>query len=206
MINKIVYFSCIFSIFFSQQTVAAGDPVAGAQKTQTCSVCHGPNGNSINPDWPNLAGQHPQYIVKQLQNFKGGTRMSPQMSLIAATLSDQDMEDIASHYAEQAISESQIPATVEYRIIELGERIYRAGDASKNLAACMGCHGPGAEGNPAANYPSLTGQHAAYTAIQLQAFKTETRNNDTNSVMREIALKLSNDEIQAVSQYLQGLY
>jgi cytochrome c553 len=206
MINKIVYFSCFISVFLSHQAIAAGNPEAGAQKTQTCSVCHGPNGNSINPIWPKLAGQHPQYTVKQLQDFKSGARTNPQMSPMATGLFDQDIEDIAAYFSEQPISESPIPASVEYRNVELGERIYRGGNVAKNLASCMACHGPGAKGNPAAMYPSLAGQHAAYTAAQLQAFKTETRNNDTNAVMRDIALKLTNEEIQAVSQYIQGLY
>ena len=206
MINKILYFSCIFLISLGQQAIAAGDPAAGAQKIQTCSVCHGPNGNSINPVWPKLAGQHPNYTVKQLQDFKGGSRANPQMSPMTAALSEQDMEDIAAYYAEQTISESQIPSSVEYRDVELGEKLYRAGDASKDLASCMACHGPSAKGNPAAMYPSLGGQHAAYTAAQLTAFKTEARGNDTNGVMRDIALRMTNEEIQAVSQYLQGLY
>jgi len=206
MVNKIVYLSCIILVFFCHQVIAAGDPVAGAQKTQVCSVCHGPNGNSVNPMWPKLAAQHAQYTVKQLQDFKGGSRYNPQMSPRAPELSEQDIEDIAAYYAEQTISESQIPSSVEYRDIELGERIYRAGDASKNLAACMTCHGPSAKGNPAAKYPNLSSQHSAYTAAQLQEFKTESRGNDANGVMRDIALKLTIEEIEAVSQYIQGLY
>jgi cytochrome c553 len=206
MVNKIVLISCIFSVFLTQQVIAAGDPVAGEQKTQTCSVCHGPNGNSINAVWPKLAGQHSSYTIKQLEDFKSGERANPQMTPMGAALTDQDREDIAAHYAEQTISESQISSSMESRDVELGERIYRAGDISKNLSACMACHGPSAKGNPAANYPSLGGQHAGYTAAQLQAFKTESRNNDTNSVMREVSIKLTNEEIEAVSQYIQGLY
>ena len=206
MINKIVYVSCFIWIFFTPQLIAAGDPVAGAQKTQTCSLCHGPNGNSINPIWPKLAGQHLQYTVKQLQDFKDGTRSNPQMTPMAATISEQDMEDIAAHYEEQSIAESPIPSSVEYREVEMGERIYRAGDSTKSLPACMACHGPSAKGNPAAVYPSLAGQHAAYTAAQLQAYKIESRDNDTSRVMRDIALLLNNSEIQAVSLYIQGLY
>ena len=206
MVNMIIYLSCIISVFFCHQAISAGDPAAGAQKTQICLVCHGPNGNSVNPIWPKLAAQHAKYTVKQLQDFKGGSRYNAQMSPRAPELSEQDIEDIAAYYAEQTISESQIPSSVEYREIEFGERIYRAGDVSKNLAACMACHGPSAKGNPAAMYPSLSGQHSAYTAAQLQAFKTESRGNDVNRVMRDIALKLTNEEIEAVSQYIQGLY
>jgi cytochrome c553 len=135
MVTKIVYLSCIISIFINHAVMAAGDPAAGEQKSQTCSVCHGPNGNSINAIWPKLAGQHPAYTIKQLEDFKAGEgRSNPQMSPMAAILSDQDREDIAAYYAEQTISESQIPSTMEGRDIELGERIYRAGDTGKNLA------------------------------------------------------------------------
>lgn len=206
MVNKIAYLSCVISVLLSPQAFAAGDPVAGEQRAQTCAVCHGPNGNSVNPAWPNLAGQHPKYIVKQLQDFKSGARNNPQMSPMAAGLSEQDMENIAAYYAEQAVAESQVPGSVEYRDVELGEKIYRAGDSSKQLASCMACHGPSAAGNPAANYPLLTGQHAPYTIAQLKAFKTEARANDANQVMRDVALKLTNEEIEAVSHYIQGLY
>ena len=121
-------------------------------------------------------------------------------------LSEQDMEDIAAYYAGQELSETAVPASVEFRDVEVGERIHRAGDAVKKLPACMACHGPVAAGNPAAMYPRLNGQHAAYTATQLQAFKNESRDNDANAVMRNIAGKMTNGEIEAVSQYLQGLY
>ena len=204
--NKFVYISFIISMFCISNVIAQGDPDAGAQKTQTCSVCHGPNGNSINPMWPKLAGQHPLYTLKQLQNFKSGSRSNPQMTPMVAALSDQDMMDIAAYYASQSPVESQLPSSMENRDVELGEKIYRAGDTTKSIASCMACHGPTATGNPAANFPNLAGQHASYTAAQLQAFKNESRANDTNSVMIDVALKLTNEEIEAVSQYLQGLY
>lgn len=206
MINKIVYLSCLMIVLHAGQAAAAGDASAGARKVQTCQVCHGVNGNSMNPAWPKLAGQHAGYIVKQLQDFKSGIRQSPQMTPIAMPLTQQDMEDIAAYYAKQEIMETPVPASVELKTVEIGERIHRAGDADKNLPACMACHGPTAAGNPAAIYPRLSGQHAAYTAAQLQAFKNESRDNDTNAIMRDIAGKMTNGEIEAVSQYLQGLY
>ena len=172
-------FACIISLIITlsaTQVFAAGDAAAGAQKVQTCAVCHGAEGNSVNPMWPKLAGQHAEYILKQLQNFKTGARRNPQMSPMAAAVT-----------------------------VELGEKIYRAGDATSKLPSCMACHGPAASGNPAAKYPSLAGQYAAYTTAQLQAFKSEARNNDANNMMRDTAGKLSNEEIEAVSLYLQGL-
>lgn len=205
MINKIVY-ACLVLGLYAGQAAAAGDAAAGAGKIQTCQACHGPEGNSMNPAWPKLAGQHATYTVKQLQDFKGGVRKSPQMTPIAMQLSEQDMEDIAAYYAGQELAEAAVPASVEFRDVEVGERIHRAGDAAKKLPACMACHGPVGSGNPAAVYPRLNGQHAAYTAAQLQAFKNESRDNDANAVMRNIAGKMTNGEIEAVSQYLQGLY
>ncbi len=205
MRNKVVFLSCIISMFYVTTTMAQGDPDAGAQKVQSCGICHGADGNSMNPMWPKLAGQHPQYTVKQLKNFKSGDRSNPQMSPMAAALSDQDMMDIAAYYGSQTASQAQLPAAMEDSEIELGERIYRAGDATKNLASCMACHGPSGLGNGAAAYPALASQHADYTAAQLQAFKNASRDNDASSAMRDVAMKMSDEEIKAVSRYLQGL-
>ncbi|NNE37175.1 MAG: cytochrome c4 [Gammaproteobacteria bacterium] len=193
-------------MFYHSATMAQGDPDAGAQKVQSCGICHGADGNSMNPMWPKLAGQHPEYTVKQLNDFKTGNRSNPQMSPMAAALSEQDMMDIAAFYGLQTPAETQVPASMNESEVELGQKVYRAGDATKNLASCMACHGPRGMGNSAAGYPMLAGQHAAYTAAQLQAFKNSSRANDANSVMRDIALKMSDQEIEAVSEYLQGLY
>ena len=187
------------------QVSAQGDPAAGEQKVQICAGCHGPNGNSMNPAWPKLSGQHAEYLVKQLHDFKSGTRNNPQMTPMAAPLSDQDIEDISAYYAAQTVQETPLAASVQAVTIELGEKIYRGGDATSGLPACMACHGPAATGNPAAKYPALAGQHAAYTTAQLQAYRSETRGNDPNSMMRGIAAKLTNEEIEAVSLFIQGL-
>ncbi|MEX2353141.1 MAG: c-type cytochrome, partial [Gammaproteobacteria bacterium] len=195
--NKFIYTSCLILILFTGKLLAAGDPEAGAQKVQSCGACHGPNGNSMNPVWPSLAGQHEQYLVKQLKDFKSGARTDPQMAPMAASLSEQDMEDIAAYYAEQELQGGTVPASVEFKLVELGEGIYRAGDASSGLASCMACHSPTGAGNPVAMYPRLNSQHAAYTAAQLQAFKSESRANDINGVMRDIAGRMSNEEIEA---------
>jgi cytochrome c553 len=203
--NMFAYIICLIITLSAAQVSAAGDPSAGAQKVQTCSVCHGLNGNSVNPVWPKLAGQHAEYTLKQLQGFKNGGRANPQMTPMASALSDQDMQDIAAYYAGQSLQQTPVPASVDTVTIALGETIYRAGDARSGLPACMACHGPAGSGNPAALYPGLAGQHSAYTSAQLQAFKTETRNNDANSMMRNIAGRMSNEEIEAVSLYIQGL-
>ncbi len=207
MVNNYV---CAFSLvifWVSNQISAAGDPLAGEQKIQTCAVCHGPNGNSTNSVWPSLAAQHEEYNFKQLLEFKSGVRKNDQMTPMAMPLSEQDMADISAYYALQELTtDSQVPGTVEYKVVELGERIYRAGDATSGLPACMACHGPSAAGNPAALFPLLSGQYADYTATQLKTFKSETRDNDVNKVMRDIAIKMTNEGIEAVSLYIQGLY
>lgn len=197
----------LFMTMFSAASVvsAAGDAAAGGQKVQVCAGCHGPNGNSMNPAWPKLAGQHASYLAKQLHDFKSGARANAQMAPMAAMLSDQDIENVAAYYAEQATQENPLPASTEAVTVEMGEKIYRGGKASSGLPACMACHGPGASGNPAAKYPALAAQHSAYTSAQLQAYRSEARNNDLNSMMRGIAAKLTNEEIEAVSLFIQGL-
>ena len=181
---------------------AAGNIEAGKQKANTCVVCHGLDGNSNNPSWPNLAGQHAEYIKKQLHDFRAGHRKNDQMAPLTMALSDQDIADLAVYYAAQE------PITGQTRPENLvsGERLYRAGDASMGLAACMACHGPTGIGNPGANYPRINAQHAAYTELQLKAFKAEERANDRNGIMRDIAGRMSNDSIRAVADYLQGLH
>ncbi len=182
--------------------LAEGDPVAGKQKTLTCTACHGPDGNSTMPMWPKLAGQHAEYTKKQLMDFKNGSRENAQMAPMIAPLSEQDIEDVAAYYASQKPN----IGVANPKYLELGERLYRAGDPKTGLAACMACHGPNGAGNPAASYPLLSGQHADYTAAQLKAFKAEIRSNDDNNIMRSIASKLNNKEIEAVSDYIQGLH
>lgn len=181
--------------------LAAGDPAAGQQKSATCSACHGPDGNSINPMWPKLAGQHAEYTKKQLEDFQAKRRENAQMSPMAAPLSEQDISDLAAYFASQKMK----PGTAAPEQMELGQRLYRAGNVKDGLPACMACHGPDGAGNPAAAYPALHGQYAEYTSTQLKAFKAEQRANDLSRVMRDIAAKMSNAEIDAVSSYIQGL-
>ena len=181
---------------------AAGNVEAGKQKAATCVVCHGPDGNSSNPTWPNLAGQHSEYIRKQLQDYRSGHRKNDQMTPMAMGLSDQDIDDLAVYYA----SLKPRIGLASPENLEAGEYLYRVGDTTKGLAACMACHGPAGTGNPAANYPRINAQHAEYTELQLKAFKAEERINDRNGIMRDIAGRMSNDSIEAVANYLQGLH
>lgn len=191
-------------VLLGPSAYAAGDIDAGKEKSALCSACHGMDGNGIAamPSQPRLAGQHAEYTVKQLHDFKSEARKNSIMAPMVATLSDEDINNIAAYYA----SLQGTTGTTSPEHVETGERLYRAGDAGTGLAACMACHGPSGRGNPAAKYPSIGGQMAEYTAIQLKAFKSETRANDTNNVMRSIAAKMTNDEIDAIADYIEGLH
>ena len=180
---------------------ASGDASSGQTKSATCVACHGPDGNSPNPIWPKLAGQHPEYILKQLGEFKAGVRKNDLMSPMAAPLSEQDMQDLAAYFSSQ----TQTPGTAAADKVQLGERIYRAGNTSSGVAACMACHGPAGAGNPSANFPRISGQHAAYLEQTLMHFRSGERNNDPAGMMRGDAAAMTDEEIAAVAQYMQGL-
>lgn len=180
---------------------AAGDPVAGKTKSATCAACHGADGNSVNPTWPKLAGQHESYIKKQLTNFRDGVRVDASMSPQAANLSDQDIEDLAAYYSTQASSAGE----ADQNAVELGEQVFKGGNNATGVAACAACHAPNGNGNPAANFPALAGQHADYTKKQLYDFRKQGRQNDAGKMMRNIAIKMTDAEIEAVSEYIAGL-
>jgi cytochrome c553 len=199
--KQVLTFTSIFLFIFSCH-VYAGDVAAGKEKSALCAACHGTDGNSVNPVWPKLAGQHSEYILKQLKDFKAGKRNNIQMNPLVATLSEEDMQDLAAYFSSQQAKIGYASA----ESLEMGEKIYRAGDASKGLAACMSCHGPTGAGNPAASFPSLSGQHAEYTKIQLLAFRDNKRTNDTNNAMQIVSEKMTTDEIDAVVNYIQGLH
>ncbi len=181
--------------------VAAGDPAAGKQKAASCASCHGADGNSVNPAWPRLAGQHANYLVKQLSEYKSGERQNSIMAGMAAGLSEDDMADIAAFYARQTVKAEGEPEGD----LALGERIYAAGIPERNVAACAACHGPEGRGNPLAKFPSLAGQHAAYTVSTLRAFAEGQRANDRAAMMREVAAELTEAEMKAVAAYTESL-
>jgi cytochrome c553 len=180
---------------------AAGDAAAGETKVATCLACHGPNGNAVVPTWPKLAGQHPEYIYKQLMNFKSGGRVNEQMSPQVLTLDEQDFADIAAYYA----TKQQTPGAADPARAELGELIYRGGNPATGLPACTGCHGPAGAGLGAARFPRISGQHAQYLESTLKHFRAGERANDPNGMMRGVASRMSDAEIAAVSQFIQGL-
>lgn len=184
-----------------------GDAAKGqALASQTCAACHGADGNSQIAVNPKLAGQIPEYLHKQLSNFKAAAgkkaeRDNPVMAGMVANLSAEDMRNLAAYYAAQAANTG---AAKSRDLVALGQKIYRGGNAGKGVPACASCHGPNGAGMPA-QYPRLAGQHAEYTEAQLKAFRTGERANDPNTAMRGTAAKLSDREIQGVSDYIAGL-
>lgn len=196
------------ALVFSSVTAYAdglveGDAEAGQSKSITCAACHGQDGNSVNPVWPSIAGQHATYMVEQLQAFKNGSRSEPLMLGQVMTLSDEDMRNLSVYY------EGMTPAAkavADPAVIDLGARLYRGGDRETSASACIACHGPTGRGNPAASVPSIRGQYAVYAAAQLRAYASGARKSDgATRVMRDIASTLSEEDIVAVASYMQGL-
>ena len=182
------------------QKVAKPDLAKGeASYTAVCAACHGADGNSTVTAQPKLAQQHPEYLVKQLQDFKSGKRNDPVMKGFAATLSDDDMKNIAYWAASKA---GKAGFAKDKDLVALGERIYRGGIQDRNIAACAGCHSPNGAGIPA-QYPRLSGQHADYTVTQLVAFRDGKRGNSPQ--MAGVAAKMNDREIKAVADYIAGL-
>ncbi|MGD9592399.1 MAG: cytochrome c [Candidatus Berkiella sp.] len=184
--------------------VLVGSPEAGKDKTQTCVACHGTDGNSTVPNWPKIAGQHELYLVKELKDFRAGEkgpRYEASMYGMVANLTDQDIADLASFYASQ----KQTMGKAQNAYVALGQRIYRGGNVQTGVTACLARHGPEGQGNDAANFPKLAGQHAVYIENQLIAFRDGKRKNSPIEMMESISHRMSNDEIKAVSSYIEGL-
>ena len=200
-----VYALIISLVFLSGPVFAEGligDAEAGKEKSAPCAACHGVDGNSVNPEWPKLAGQGVAYMVKQLELFKDGKRVNALMNGQAAALSEQDMYDLAAFYESQ----TPTPGAASEELWELGQAIYRGGIIKKGVAACTACHSPHGAGNPAAKFPRLAGQHATYTAAQLKAYRSEERNYPEAEIMVTETERLNDKEIAAVASYIQGLH
>jgi cytochrome c553 len=184
---------------------AAGDAAAGQAKSAICAACHGADGNSMVPNWPKLAGQHEAYLARQITLIQSGARMVPEMMGIVPGLTPQDIDDLAAYFASQQTS----GGVADPAALEVGERVFRAGNPESGVPACMACHGPAGEGNPLAGYPALAGQHTVYTVTMLNRFRDGQNWGDADAsskVMNGVAAELTDDEIQAVSSYIQGLY
>lgn len=201
---------------------ASGDAAAGKNKAAACAACHGADGNSLAPTFPKLAGQNERYLIKQLKDIQCGAlsadeqkatkclpRPVPTMAGQLDNFNDQDLADIAAFFASQTASGGQ----AKEALVAKGAEIYRAGLASKGVAACMACHSPTGKGNAPAGFPRLAGQHSDYIATQLKAFRASAdgdasgRSNDGETmIMRDIAFRMSDADIEAVSSYISGLY
>ena len=182
------------------QAAAKPDLVKGeASYAAVCAACHGADGNSMIPNQPSLAQQHPEYLAKQLMEFKSGKRVDPVMSGMAAVLTDEDVVNVSAWLSKQKAAEN---TAKDKDLAALGERIYRGGLQDRQIAACAGCHSPNGVGIPA-QYPRLSGQHADYTVAQLVNFREGKRTNSTQ--MTGVAAKMTDREIKAVSDYIAGL-
>ena len=190
-----------------------GDATAGAAKAAACGACHGMDGNSADPQYPKLAGQHERYIARQLQLFKTGERENAVMQGFASTLQPQDMRDIGAYFATKAalpgVADDSKLGDTEESYAQRGERLYRGGSKDQKLPACMACHGPTGRGNPGPAYPSLAGQHANYTKDLLKRFRSGTsfgKEERANTVMAEVAASLTDQDIEALASYIEGLH
>lgn len=202
MKNLITLAALVAFVGASGSALAAGNAAAGKARSALCVGCHGVDGNSAAPNFPKLASQDAAYIAKQLADYKSGARKDPIMAGMAAGLSKKDMEDLGAYYAIQKRTKGLASGNAE--TLKRGERLYRGGNAKFGVSACMSCHGPSGAGIPP-RFPAVGGQHAAYSQKQLTDFKSGARNNDSE-VMTQIAFRMSEAEIKAVSQYMAGLH
>lgn len=210
----------------AQGAMADGNATAGATKAAVCGACHGADGNSPAPTFPKLAGLGDKYLLKQLKDIQAWDlekddvkkartgRAVPEMTGLLANMSEQDLADIAAYYASKAIQLSgakkidvQVNSGIKVDALELGERVYRAGNMTTGVPACTGCHAPDGIGNAPAGFPRLGGQHPEYIEKQLRAFRAGDRTNDGDQMtMRSIADKMSDAEIKAVANFIAGLH
>jgi len=197
----------LIAIVAANPAFAAGNADAGKSKAQVCFACHGAEGDKPIANYPKLAGQHAGYLFKQLMDFKTGKRKNPIMSAQVASLQPQDMQDLAAYFAEQKRS---LGAASDAKLRELGQRIYRGGNETKALPACMACHSPDGNGNVPANYPALGGQSADYVSKTLEDFRSGARGTDpkdsAGKIMHDIAKLMDDKEIKAVAHYVTGLH
>jgi len=194
-----------------------GDAAAGADKAAACAACHGADGNSADPQYPKIAGQHESYIARQLSMFKDGSRDNAVMLGFASILTPQDARDIGAYFATQVAlpgiaddAEIADGPNSGKKFYEVGEAIYRGGDTARGIPACLACHGPTGRGNPGSAYPSLAGQHASYTSARLTDFRAGIAwgkpNVDQNTVMVDVAKQLTDEEIASLASYIEGLH
>jgi cytochrome c553 len=189
----------LISIIANTYVHAAGNVAAGQEKSMVCQGCHGQDGNSYGPEWPNLASQHAAYIAKQLRDFQSGARKNETMSSMVIGLSQKDITDIAAFFSSQTVKGDNSAKSVA------GKKLYEGGNRYNRTPACASCHGPNGVGNGPGAIPHLAGQKATYVAKALRDFRSGSRANDRNEMMRSIAAKLSDKEIENVATYISGM-
>jgi len=190
-------------IFLSSILIGAGDPLKGADKVQTCSACHGVDGNSQVGLWPSLAGQNEKYLLRQLRNMKSGERPVIEMAGLLDNFDEQDLSDMASYYAIKKNAIGQVSKD----LAEIGSKLYYSGNLAKGIPACTACHSPTGMGNISAGYPLLSGQKSEYLEKTLKEYRTGTRGGgDQALIMQSVASKLNDVEIEALANFMQALY
>ena len=199
---------CLF-LGFNASALAQGDAESGKAKSITCGACHGADGNSAISMNPKLAGQHANYLVKQLTEFKlasqtGGKegRNNAIMNGMSAALSEQDILDLAAYYSSQEAT----PGEASEDIVEQGNKLYVGGDLERGITACIACHGPNGNGTSLSGFPDISGQHSDYIATQLKAFRSGDRANSLNGMMADIAKRMTDEDIKVISNYVAGLH
>lgn len=207
--KKLVLFVGLYLGLTGATFAATGDAEAGKEKSQVCAACHGPTGSSPSDMYPKLNGQHASYLAKQLHDYKlaaetGGEqgRANAIMQGQVASLSEQDIADLAAYFASQDPMQGSAPEDV----VNAGQKLYLGGDEERGVTACVACHGPRGDGMALAVFPDISGQYPAYLKTQLEMFRSGERANDMNGMMRDVAAKLTDEDIELLSQYMSGLY
>ncbi|MCG5499258.1 c-type cytochrome [Ectothiorhodospira lacustris] len=181
----------------------SGDPVRGKELSSPCVACHQADGNSVVPAWPKIAGKDEAYLLKQLQDYKAGRRSHALMNPQVAALEEEDLPHLAAYFASQTPAPGRTAAAAEK--LALGKQIYFGGNTATGVAACVACHGPNGKGNPAAVFPSVSAQHGVYTLDQLKQFRDGLRANDPGRMMRNVAGRMTDEEMSAVAEYIASL-
>ena len=190
----------VYTYSYGELNEQTGGSVSEGQiKSAACQGCHGLDGNSVNPDWPSLAGQNANYLSRQIRDFQSGARQDPSMQSMVVGLAEQDIVDIASYFAAQKVKADAASSSVA------GERLYMGGNRYTHLPACASCHGPNGVGNGPGGIPSLEGQKTGYVIKTLRDFKSGVRSNDQNQIMQDVAAKMTEKEIEAVAKFLAGM-
>lgn len=207
--KKLVLFVGLYLGLTGATFAATGDAEAGKEKSQVCAACHGPTGSSPSDMYPKLNGQHASYLAKQLHDYKlaaetGGEqgRANAIMQGQVASLSEQDIADLAAYFASQDPMQGSAPEDV----VNAYQKLYLGGDEERGVTACVACHGPRGDGMALAVFPDISGQYPAYLKTQLEMFRSGERANDMNGMMRDVAAKLTDEDIELLSQYMSGLY